>query len=231
MTRKNRLVDIIQRLRDGGLHRAEDLAVACSVSVRTIYRDMDMLIASGVPVAGTRGSGYRITDAIALPPLTLTPDELEVLNLGLVIVGQAADDRLKAAAQSLGDKIDAAMPADTLAEGERWQLPLHPFADPTRNLAHMPLLRSAIQARQKVAVRLSSRTGEMTQRVIRPLHMEHWGRVWTLTAWCELREAFRVFRLDLIESVEALPDLFVEEPGKRLADYVPGAGADPKDAA
>ena len=67
----------------------------------------------------------------------------------------------------------------------------------------------------------TSREGAVTGRVIRPLHMEYWGRAWTLTAWCELREAFRVFRLDLIESTEALPDLFVDEPGKRLADYVP----------
>ena len=85
----------------------------------------------------------------------------------------------------------------------------------------MPLLRSAIKARQKVRLTYTSRTGAVTGRVVRPLHMEYWGRVWTLTGWCELREGFRVFRLDQIESAEALPDLFVDEPGKSLADYTP----------
>jgi predicted DNA-binding transcriptional regulator YafY len=85
----------------------------------------------------------------------------------------------------------------------------------------MPLLRSAIKARQKVRLTYTSRETAVTSRVIRPLHMEYWGRVWTLTSWCELRNGFRVFRLDLIESAEALPDLFVDEPGKTLADYVP----------
>jgi predicted DNA-binding transcriptional regulator YafY len=51
--------------------------------------------------------------------------------------------------------------------------------------------------------------------------MAYWSRVWTLTAWCELRQAHRVFRLDLISTAEALPELFTDEDGKTLADYKP----------
>lgn len=221
MRRTDRLFDIIQILRDGNLHRAQDIARRLQVSARTIYRDMDRLIASGVPVEGERGVGYRITQAISLPPLTLTAAELEALNLGLAIVAQAADETLKSAADTLAAKVDAVLPAQTIAEAEAWKFAVTPFADPTRNLSHMPLLRSALKARQKVRLIYTSRTGGVTSRVIRPLHMEYWGRVWTLTAWCESRAAFRVFRLDLIESAEALPELFVDEPGKTLADYRP----------
>ncbi|MGC1505063.1 MAG: YafY family protein [Sulfitobacter sp.] len=221
MRRTDRLFDIIQILRDGKLYRAQDIAERLEVSTRTIYRDMDTLSASGVPIEGERGVGYMITQAISLPPLTLTSSELEALNLGLAIVGQAADDALKTAAETLAHKIDAVLPAQTIAEAEAWKFAVYPFADPTRNLTHMPLLRSAIKARQKVRLTYTSRENAVTSRVIRPLHMEYWGRVWTLTSWCELREGFRVFRLDLIESAEALPDLFVDEPGKMLADYVP----------
>ena len=221
MRRTDRLFDIIQILRDGKLHRAQDMAARLEVSVRTIYRDMDTLMASGVPVEGERGVGYMITEAISLPPLTLSVAELEALNLGLAIVGQAADDTLKAAAVSLGDKVDAVLPAQTIAEADAWKFAVYPFADPTRNLAHMPLLRAAIRAKQKVRLTYTSRQAAITRRTIRPLHMEYWGRVWTLTAWCELRNAFRVFRLDLIESAEAVPKLFVDEPGKTLADYDP----------
>jgi predicted DNA-binding transcriptional regulator YafY len=221
MRRTDRLFDIIQILRDGKLYRAQDIADRLEVSTRTIYRDMDTLSASGVPIEGERGVGYMITQAISLPPLTLTASELEALNLGLAIVGQAADDALKMAAETLADKIDAVLPAQTIAEAEAWKFAVYPFADPTRNLTHMPLLRSAIKARQKVRLTYTSRENAVTSRVIRPLHMEYWGRVWTLTSWCELRNGFRVFRLDLVESAEALPDLFVDEPGKTLADYVP----------
>ena len=221
MRRTDRLFDIIQILRDGKLHRAQDIAATLEVSVRTIYRDMDTLVASCVPVEGERGVGYMITEAISLPPLSLTTAELEALNLGLAIVGKAGDDALKAAAQTLGDKIDAVLPARTIAEAEAWRFAVYPFADPTRNLAHMPLLRAAIKARQKVRLVYTARDGAVSTRVIRPLHMEYWGRVWTLTSWCELRSAFRVFRLDLIETAEALPELFVDEPGNRLIDYSP----------
>ena len=221
MRRTDRLFDIIQILRDGQLHRAQDMADALEVSVRTIYRDMDTLVASGVPVQGERGVGYMITEAISLPPLTLTAHELEALNLGMAIVAQAADDDLKAAAGSLADKIDAVLPERTVAEADKWKFAVYPFADAVRGFAQMPTLRAAIRARQKLRLTYHSKGDRITTRTIRPLHMEYWGRVWTLTSWCELRKDFRVFRVDLIQSAEALPQMFVDEPGKRLSDYDP----------
>jgi len=218
MARTDRLLDILRLLRDGRLHRARDLAVRLGVSPRTIYRDMDRLVAAGVPVEGTRGTGYRLADTVALPPLTLTPAELEALNLGIAIVAEAADPGLKSAAQSLADKIDAALPQETVAEAEAWKTALTPFADPARGLSHMATLRGAIRGRQKLRLAYRSPDGTATARTIRPLRLENWGRVWTLTAWCELRGDFREFRLDLIEEATALPELFVDDPGKTLAD-------------
>jgi predicted DNA-binding transcriptional regulator YafY len=221
MRRTDRLFDIIQILRDGKLHRAQDIADRLEVSVRTIYRDMDTLVASGVPVEGERGVGYMLREAITLPPLTLTVAELEALNLGMAIVGEAADPDLKAAALSLADKVDAVLPTQVVAEADAWKFAVYPFADAARGFTHMPTLRAAIRARQKLRLTYTSKDDAVTTRVVRPLHMEYWGRVWTLTAWCELREDHRVFRVDLIRTAEALPELFVDEPGKTLADFTP----------
>jgi predicted DNA-binding transcriptional regulator YafY len=221
MRRTDRLFDIIQILRDGKLHRAKDIADRLEVSVRTIYRDMDTLVASGIPVEGERGVGYMVREAITLPPLTLTSEELEALNLGMAIVAEAADDDLKKAALSLADKIDAVLPTSTVAEADTWKFAVYPFADATRGFTHMPTLRTAIKSRQKLHLDYRRIDGVITARTIRPLNMEYWGRVWTLTAWCETRDDFRVFRVDLIEAATALPELFVDEPGKRLADYSP----------
>ena len=223
MRRTDRLFDIIQILRDGKLHRAQDIAERLEVSVRTIYRDMDTLTGSGIPVEGERGVGYMITEAITLPPLTLTVAELEALNLGMAIVGEAADPDLKAAALSLAEKVDAVLPTQVVSEADQWKFAVYPFADAARGFAHMPTLRAAIRARQKLRLKYIAKDGSVTSRVIRPLHMEYWGRAWTLTAWCELRDDHRVFRVDLIELAEALPELFVDEPGKTLADYTPNA--------
>ncbi|MHA6264024.1 helix-turn-helix transcriptional regulator [Arenibacterium sp. CAU 1754] len=221
MRRTDRLFDIIRILRDGKLHRAQDIADKLEVSVRTIYRDMDTLAASGIPVEGERGVGYMVREAITLPPLTLTAAELEALNLGMAIVAEAADPDLKSAALSLADKIDAVLPTETIAEADAWKFAVYPFADAARGFSHMASLRSAIKGRQKLRLTYRRIDGTLTQRTVRPLHMEYWGRVWTLTAWCELREDFRVFRIDLIEEANPLPELFVDEPGKTLADYHP----------
>lgn len=221
MRRTDRLFDIIQILRDGKLHRAQDIAETLEVSVRTIYRDMDTLSASGVPVEGERGVGYMATQAITLPPLTLSPAELEALNLGMAIVAEAADPDLKSAALTLADKIDAVLPTQVIAEADAWKFAVYPFANAARGLAHMATLRSAIKTRQKLHLTYRRIDTTLTKRTVRPLHMEYWGRVWTLTAWCELRDDFRVFRIDLIEQAKPLPELFVDEPGKRLSDYPP----------
>ncbi|QFT59553.1 bifunctional biotin--[acetyl-CoA-carboxylase] synthetase/biotin operon repressor [Sulfitobacter sp. THAF37] len=221
MPRSDRLFDLLQLLQDGALLRAEDLAARMGVSTRTIYRDMDRLTAAGVPVKGSRGAGYTMEDALTLPPLTLTAKELEALNLGLAIVAQAADAELQVAADALANKVDAVLTAQGMAAAEAWKAALNPFADPTRNLTHLSLLRPAIRARQKVALTYTAEDGTVSRRTVRPLHLEYRGRVWALTSWCEGRERFELFRLDLIETAEALPELFVDEPGKRLKDYAP----------
>lgn len=223
MPRADRLFDLLTHLRAGGLHRAEDLAATLGVSARTLYRDIRTLKASGVPVSGTPGAGYRITDAIALPPLTLTPAELEALSLGMAIVAEATDDGLRAAATSLAAKIDAVLPEQAIAEADKWKFETYPFADAARGAGHMGRVRAAIRARQKLRLTYHSSGDRITTRTVRPLHLQYWGRVWILTAWCEWRGAFRAFRLDLIQSAEPLPDLFVDEPGKTFADYSSGA--------
>jgi predicted DNA-binding transcriptional regulator YafY len=220
MRRTDRLFDLVTVLRDGRLHRAQDLARRLEVSVRTIYRDMETLQASGIPVEGERGVGYMLTAPVTLPPLTLTLAELEALELGMAIVAEAADPELQAAARTLAAKIDAVIPDDRSAPKEGWGFAVYPFADAARGFRHMPALRAAIRARQKLDLAYRDGEGRASARVIRPLQMEYWGRVWTLTAWDETRGDFRTFRVDRIDAIAARPELFVDEPGRSLSDYV-----------
>ncbi len=224
MSRADRLFDILRILRDGKLHRAQDISARLGVSVRTIYRDMETLVASGVPVSGARGVGYRALDSVTLPPLTLTSAEVEALNLGIAIVGETTDPDLKSAALSLAAKLDAVQATEAVPQADAWKFAAHPFASAARGLSHMATLRAAIRARQKLwlVFRDKAETASATvSATVRPLQLEYWGRVWTLTAWCEKRRDFRVLRVDLIETANALPELFVEEPGKRFGDYRP----------
>ena len=220
MRRTDRLFEMIQILRDGRLHRAQDMADRLEVSVRTIYRDMDTLIASGVPVEGERGLGYMMTAAITLPPLNLTMAELEAFHLGMDIVAKAADKELADAAKSLTAKIDVVLPEDRAAPASGWGFAVYPFKDAAKGFKYMPTLRAAIRMQHKVQIGYKNEAGEISERVLRPLQLEYWGRVWTLTSWCELRDDFRVFRVDRMQEVAVLPSQFGDDVGKTLSDYL-----------
>jgi predicted DNA-binding transcriptional regulator YafY len=224
MKRKDRLFDIVQILKNGQLHRAQDIADALNVTVRTVYRDMDTLMASGVPVRGERGFGYTTTAQVTLPPLNLTTQELEALNLGMAIVAESADPDLKSAALSLAAKVDSVLPSQSQTEADVWKHVVYPFANAARGFAHIPTLRAAISARQKLYLTYQAPNGTVSRGPVRPLQLDCWSRAWALTTWCELENDFKVFRVDLILEAKPIAALFVDEHGKRLQDYNARAG-------
>ncbi len=133
---------------------------------------------------------------------------------------------MQKAADSLAAKIDAVLPEDRAAPAQGWGFAVYPFAEAARGFVHMAPLRAAIRARRKVELQYRSLSDETTHRTVRPLQMEYWGRVWTLTAWCESREDFRVFRVDRIATLDIGTEGFEEEPGKTLADYMASVEAE-----
>ena len=214
MRRADRLMALIQLLRDGAFHKAATLATATGVSLRTIYRDMDTLAASGVPIEGERGVGYRVTAAITLPPLNLTMTEVEALHIGLLAVGENGDAELSAAARSLSAKLDAVMPEDRSRAPSGYGFAVYPFADAARGFQHLPLIRQAIRTRQKLKLTMNE-----TDQTVRPLQLDYWGRLWTCVVWNEKIRDFAELRVDQITRLKTLPTLFVDEAGKSLPDF------------
>ena len=215
MRRSDRLMNLIQILRDGSLHKAEDLAHRTNVSLRTIYRDMETLAASGVPIEGERGVGYRVMAAITLPPMNLTMTEVEALHLGLMAVSTSTDPDLTQAAKDLARKLDGVMPEDPSKAPEGFNLAVYPFADAARGFRHLPTIRQAIRTRQKISVTLGDKI-----RTLRPLQLDYWGRLWTCVAWCEVNQSFDEIRVDQIRNLRILPGLFVDEADKSYAAYL-----------
>ena len=218
MRRTDRLFDLIQILRDGRLHTAREMADRLEVSTRTLWRDMATLIASGLPVEGERGVGYILREPITLPPLTLTPDEVQALTLGLQLVTRGADPSLAQAAGSLSGKIAAVLPARLLegAGAETW---VFPGTEAMAAARHLPALRRAIRLRERLLLSYRDTEGNDSSRTVRPLILEFWGRVWTLATWCETRGDFRSFRVDRIGTLSPAGGTFPEEPGRTLADW------------
>lgn len=215
MRRADRLFAIIQALRGGRLRRAEDLAAMMEVSVRTIYRDLVDLQAQGVPIDGERGIGYLLRDGFFLPPLALTDEEWEALQWGVAFVCAHGDDTLAGAAKELQVKLQATSCAIVPITAAAYNG--HKTKGQNEALA---TIRNAIATRRKVLLYYTDAAKGRSERTVQPLELEHWGAVWTITAWCEHREDFRVFRLDRIASCNGLDEAFWPERGKRLEDYL-----------
>src|SRR6185369_4862533 len=127
MTRSQRLLDLIQRLRNYRFAvTAETLAHELEVSVRTVYRDIETLQAQGAPIEGEAGVGYVLKPGFVLPPLMFSVDEIEALVLGVSWVADRADATLARAARDLAAKVKAVLPASLRRELEATTLLVGP---------------------------------------------------------------------------------------------------------
>jgi predicted DNA-binding transcriptional regulator YafY len=215
MRRADRLFRIVQKLRKGKLTKAADLASELEVSERTVYRDMQELMAQGLPIEGEAGVGYVLRGQLDMPPLAFTREELEALVVGARLIrAWTGGDLSTAAAQAL-DKIQAAMPEAT-PDAKMFA----PGQMPKLWRKNLDLIQKAMNDQQVLSVTYQDAEGKASQRDLWPLGLFFWGKVWTLSAWCELRQDFRNFRLDRVERVKKAGRKFQPVPGKRLEDYM-----------
>jgi predicted DNA-binding transcriptional regulator YafY len=218
--RADRLFEIIQFLRRAELVRARELSAALEVSERTIYRDIQDLIASGVPIEGEAGVGYVLKPGFDLPPLMFSEQEIEALVLGARIVESWADAKLAAAASDVIAKVQAVIPDRLQGYMANTALlaPPHHYMEPIS--FDVAELRRALRSQLKVHFSYRNALGEGSQRTVRPLCLAYFGPVWLLSAWCELRADFRTFRLDRIDGFAVPGERFRAEPGKTLHEFL-----------
>lgn len=215
MRRADRLFRIVQKLRQGKLTKAADLARDLEVSERTVYRDMQELMKNGLPIEGEAGVGYILRGQLDLPPLAFTREEMEALVVGARLLrAWTGGDLATAAAQAL-DKIQAVLP-----QAKQQSKLFAPGQMPKEWRKRLDVIQSAINSNTVLAVTYKDVASKASQREIWPLGLFFWGKVWTLTAWCELRQDFRNFRLDRIDSVKCLKRRFTPVPGRQLEDYM-----------
>ena len=226
MRRADRLFQVIQLLRRRHVITAASIAHELEVSERTVYRDIADLVRSGVPIAGEAGVGYTLRRGFDLPPLMFTEEEIEALALGTRVVSSWADEGLAKAAESALARIEAALPDRLKARLTGSRLFAPSFHVPQQVAAALADLRHAIDDRRPTRLDYVDMNGVVTDRVVRPLGLFFWGNKWTLTAWCELRQDFRDFRLDRIQGMTQLDTRFEPEPGKTIEDFFARWGDD-----
>ena len=219
MRRADRLFEIIQHLRGGRRTTAKALAEALEVSPRTIYRDIADLMASGVPISGEAGYGYVMEAGHDIPPLMFTRDEIVALVTGARIARAWGGATMARAAEEALIKISEVLPPDARTQAQ--SVEVHSFSPGMTQDVRERIdgIEAAVSERLRLRLSYADAFGNPTDRVVRPLGLWFWGKVWTLIAWCELRGDFRMFRLDRIVAMQPTGDRFNPEADKTLRSF------------
>ena len=220
MRRAERLFQIIQILRRGRAPvTADALARELETSKRSIYRDIAALVGQRAPIRGEAGVGYVLEDGYDMPPLMLTPDEIEAAVLGVQWVAGRGDPALARAAEDLIAKIAQAVP-DNLRP-----IVLEPSVRATPSWRNAPdaidmaRVRAAIHAGRKIRLAYRDEEGRASDRVIWPVSVGYMETKRLLIGWCELRGDFRTFRTDRVAGAVFLEDRFPERPAMLRAKW------------
>ncbi|MEP6505313.1 MAG: YafY family protein [Betaproteobacteria bacterium] len=220
MRRADRLFRLVQLLRGRRLSTAAWLAAKLEVSARTVYRDVADLQMQGVPIDGEAGVGYRLIAGFDLPPLMFTTLEAQALVAAVRLAQSRLDRPLAIAAEEALGKIVAVLPPAARAAAEALPLYAAPWAADVATVDRLGLLRDAASARRLIRFDYEDAGGAASTRTARPLGCYHWESVWTLAAWCEKRNAFRSFRIDRMHTLATMDDVFRDEPGRTLPDFL-----------
>ncbi|HEY3811617.1 MAG TPA: YafY family protein [Caulobacteraceae bacterium] len=213
MRRADRLFEIIQILRRSRRPvTADAIAEELETSKRTIYRDIAALLGRRVPIRGEAGVGYVLEDGFDLPPLMLTVDEVEAAVLGAQWVSRRGDPTLARAAENLLAKIASTVPEDLRAYVIDPVSAMPPRWSDAPEPIDLAQLRAQIRAGRKLSIGYRDEAGAETRRVVWPCAVGYMEMSRMLIAWCELRQAFRHFRLDRIAEPQWLEDRYPQRP-------------------
>lgn len=199
MNRTARLYALVEELRASAPQPVTVAALAArfEVAARTVQRDLQALMGSGVPVrsATGRGGGWTIDPAMTLPPIRFTADEASALAAALAAADASAP--YAGAARTAYQKLAASMTGPASAAAR--ELAARIVALPARTDSEV---RAAVEQAltDNGVLRLSyvDAAGRESDRVVEPAGLLTADGRWYLIAWCRTRRAGRGFRLDRI---------------------------------
>lgn len=220
MSRPNRLFRLLDALRRlPAPVTAAQLAHETGVSVRSVYRDIESLRASGAEIGGERGFGYTLVEDGTLRPQTFSRIEIEALTLGLAEVRSMGDPALAAAAETVLGKVAATLPSLGQQHLLHAVSRVYRFEERFARLPDMALVRASCWREEALVIGYVDRDGAATERTIWPLAIVYLEKMLVVLARCCLRDDFRMFRADRITSVAATGASFRPRRAALLRDY------------
>ncbi|MGG1553772.1 helix-turn-helix transcriptional regulator [Paenibacillus ferrarius] len=232
MNKTERLLAIVMELQRSKLRTANELAEILGVSLRTIYRDVQALSESGVPIRGETGLGYSLMEGYFLPPVSFTVEEAVSLLLGADFIEKRFDPTFRASAYSSRRKIEAILSRPIREETHRIQgsirlLQKNELVTKTREKVNLGIIREAMLEGKKILFTYHKRIAEsdgsrITMRTVSPYGLAHDEQNgWLLLAYCDLREDIRHFKVSRISDLTVTSDTFQTPEHFNLQAYQP----------
>jgi predicted DNA-binding transcriptional regulator YafY len=222
MNRIDRLFGMTTLLQARRYTSAEHLAGHFSISVRTVYRDIRALGEQGIPVSFEIGRGYFLVQGYFLPPVSFTPDEANALllleSLGATLADGSIQPHMAAALQKVRAVLRPA-DQDRLAQlASRIRLHVPEYAE--SHTAHLATIQAAIANGHVLEVDYQDKHGGSTRRRVEPIGLVFYNFTWHFIGWCQLRQAYRDFRVARVQRLTATSLPFTHQPQLTLADYL-----------
>ena len=220
MRKAERLFQLVTLLKGRRLAiTAKTLSETLEVSERTIYRDIQALTLSGIPIEGEAGIGYILPSHFELPPLMFSVDELMALMLGSKMVQAWSDKTLAKSAASAFEKIEAIIP-EHLQQNQTMPFIVPDFHIDKIYSNYSVIIRQAIQQFKVLKISYIDAKKDNSIREIEPLSLVFWGGTWTIIAFCKLRSHYREFRIDRIQTLNITQAQFSTSESKNITHYL-----------
>ncbi|HET7578107.1 MAG TPA: YafY family protein [Bacillales bacterium] len=224
MAKWDNMLAIVWLLRSRNSMTAGQISEKLEISVRTVYRYIDSLCASGVPVVAEPGhdGGYRLTEGFREAPLFFEPDELKSLFHAASFARGTGYPYEKDLTKAL-EKIRHHLTKDQQEYLERHMsgfdvLPIHSGHSLA---AWLRQLEQAVADGKTFDLLYNKGQCEKpSKRRIDPYGLFYRDKYWYVVAHCHLRNGLRTFRVDRILDLSA-PGLFFERPSDfSIQDYI-----------
>ena len=194
---ESRLFKILYYLLDKGTVTAPELAKKFEVSVRTIYRDIDMLSGAGIPVYTTtgHGGGIHLFDNFVLKKSLLSEQEMQDILIGVQSLSAVQYPDTDGVMSKLKATFQIAESDWIEIDFSRWGSIVE------KEKQYFEMLKRSILGRQEIQFLYYNSLGEVSHRRCQPLKMVYKDKAWYLYAYCLKRNDYRLFRISRIKEL------------------------------
>lgn len=225
MNRIERISAILIQLQSKKYVKAQDIADRFDISLRTVYRDIKALEATGVPIIGESGIGYSLVDGYKLPPIQFTLPEATAFITAEKLIDKLTDSSMSKDYKSALYKVKSVLKNNDKHYIETIDNNIAVLSNPylpnkTDKIDFLQVIIEAIASKSVLQMKYwANHNQETSERAIEPVGVYFQTGKWYLIAYCTLRNDYRQFRLDRVQSlINAHKNFEQEHP--TLKDYL-----------